>query len=149
MSAMPKISLLGFQHYKPKKALSNRVDLDEMARMFGAIKWIYSVFLLNFLQSHFQDKTPFKRKWLVYYLKWKSYRLFLFASDINECDSSPCSENANDCINTPGSFTCDCTDTGYEGALCDTGKRRPINIRPTLKVFLFPLARPCFTGMGR
>ena len=54
MSAMPKISLLGFQHYKPKKALSNRVDLDEMARMFGAIKWIYSVFLLIFYNLIFR-----------------------------------------------------------------------------------------------
>ena len=26
------------------------------------------------------------------------------------------------CVNNPGSFTCDCTGTGYEGPTCDSGK---------------------------
>ena len=62
MSAMPKISLLGFQHYKPENPLANSVDPDEMARMFEVIKWIYSVFLLIFYNLNFQDNTPFKHK---------------------------------------------------------------------------------------
>ena len=35
---------------------------------------------------------------------------------------TPCN-NGGTCSNTPaGSFTCDCTGTGYEGDTCQTGK---------------------------
>ena len=40
------------------------------------------------------------------------FRLFLLL-DINECDSSPCHENA-DCFNTKGSFSCTCK-PGFDG----------------------------------
>ena len=40
--------------------------------------------------------------------------------DINECDDSPCVNGA--CNNTAGSFTCDCTGTGFDGALCQNSK---------------------------
>ena len=40
-------------------------------------------------------------------------------SDINEChDAFKCS-NGGKCINSLGSFGCDCTDTGYIGRYCD------------------------------
>ena len=39
-------------------------------------------------------------------------------TDINECKTRPCSHGST-CTNTAGSFTCDCTDTGYTGETCD------------------------------
>ena len=40
-------------------------------------------------------------------------------TDIDECSSSsnPCL-NGGKCMNTIGSFECDCSGTGYEGPLC-------------------------------
>ena len=37
----------------------------------------------------------------------------LFLTDIDECESSPCHANAN-CINTLGSYVCNCS-TGFHG----------------------------------
>ena len=42
-----------------------------------------------------------------------------FFSDVNECKSSPC-ENNGTCINSIGSYTCDCTD-GWKDKDCKTG----------------------------
>ena len=42
--------------------------------------------------------------------------------DINECDDSSTCNGVGACTDTPGSYTCDCTDTGYEGTDCETGK---------------------------
>ena len=42
--------------------------------------------------------------------------------DVDECGLGidTCSNNGT-CTNSPGSYTCDCTGTGYEGADCGTG----------------------------
>ena len=45
----------------------------------------------------------------------------MFISDINECDSTPCS-NGGICSNSPGSFDCTCDGTGYDGDLCEDGE---------------------------
>ena len=46
----------------------------------------------------------------------------VFSSDIDECSTStPCS-NSGTCNNSPGSYSCDCTGTGYNGTYCDDGK---------------------------
>ena len=43
--------------------------------------------------------------------------------DINECATgTPC--NGGTCANTPGTFTCDCTGTGFVGATCDDGEKQ-------------------------
>ena len=42
-------------------------------------------------------------------------------ADIDECLSSPCQHNGQ-CRNTNGSFYCNCTETGYNGPLCQSGK---------------------------
>ena len=42
-------------------------------------------------------------------------------ADIDECLSSPCQHNGQ-CRNTNGSFYCNCTETGYNGTLCQSGK---------------------------
>ena len=42
-------------------------------------------------------------------------------TDINECSTgTPC--NGGTCSNAPGTFSCDCTGTGFEGATCVDGK---------------------------
>ena len=44
-------------------------------------------------------------------------------ADIDECATGTPCINGGTCTNTPaGSFTCDCTGTGYEGDTCQTGK---------------------------
>ena len=43
-----------------------------------------------------------------------------YISDINECDYSPCS-NGGICINSFGSFSCDCP-KGWQGNTCANGK---------------------------
>ena len=45
--------------------------------------------------------------------------MMLCFSDINECATNPCSDN---CINTPGSFACECEE-GFRanGAICEGG----------------------------
>ena len=47
--------------------------------------------------------------------------IHMFISDINECDSTPCS-NGGICSNSPGSFDCTCDGTGYDGDLCEDGE---------------------------
>ena len=42
-------------------------------------------------------------------------------SDIDECNSTPC-ENGGVCENTVGSFTCNCTGTGFDGDNCTNSK---------------------------
>ena len=42
-------------------------------------------------------------------------------ADVNECLSTPCS-NGGVCTNNIGSFSCNCTGTGFEGLTCDNGE---------------------------
>ena len=47
--------------------------------------------------------------------------VFTILSDINECSTgTPC--NGGTCLNTPGTFSCDCTGTGFEGPTCTDRK---------------------------
>ena len=45
---------------------------------------------------------------------------FVYLTDINECLDSPC-QNGGVCSNSVGAYSCDCTDTGYNGTNCETG----------------------------
>ena len=42
--------------------------------------------------------------------------------DIDECSNGTPCDNAGVCTNTPGTFTCDCTGTGFEGPTCSDRK---------------------------
>ena len=42
-------------------------------------------------------------------------------TDVDECADGVC-QNSGVCTNSVGSYSCDCTGTGYEGTDCDTGK---------------------------
>ncbi|KNC74470.1 hypothetical protein SARC_12985 [Sphaeroforma arctica JP610] len=54
---------------------------------------------------------------------------------VSVCDSQPCLNNGVCAeVGTDGGFTCDCTNTGYEGSLCDTPEKRPCD------------GEPCFFG---
>lgn len=44
--------------------------------------------------------------------------IFVFV-DVEECLNRPCLNNAS-CLNTPGSFVCQC-DSGWEGNICEKG----------------------------
>jgi len=47
--------------------------------------------------------------------------MFCFpASSGSNCSPDPC-QNSGVCADTGSGYTCDCTDTGYEGTDCDTG----------------------------
>ena len=44
-------------------------------------------------------------------------------TDIDECTTGTPCNNGGTCTNAPaGSYTCDCTGTGYEGDTCQIGK---------------------------
>ena len=45
---------------------------------------------------------------------------FFFATDINECSSSPC-QNGATCLDEINGYLCSCTD-GWHGVNCDVGK---------------------------
>lgn len=47
--------------------------------------------------------------------------IYLYISDINECVSSPCYNNGS-CINTQGSYVCECTE-GWQDENCNKGTR--------------------------
>ena len=58
----------------------------------------------------------------VYFEVVTIYDIFNFVVDINECNTgTPCS-NGGICSNTIGSFTCNCTGTGFGGATCTDSK---------------------------
>ena len=47
--------------------------------------------------------------------------LFLIFLDVNECTTTyPC-QNSGICMNSAGSYNCDCTGTGYDGTDCIMG----------------------------
>lgn len=50
---------------------------------------------------------------------------------MNECTTDDPCLHGGVCQNTVGSYTCGCSDTGYEGHICETGKRRPVTNLPT------------------
>ena len=72
------------------------------------------------------NQTPVKSKSAPPINKNGSYHLaqrFTPVADIDECATGTPCNNGGTCTNTPaGSFTCDCTGTGYEGDTCQTGK---------------------------
>ena len=43
-------------------------------------------------------------------------------SDVDECALNNTCQNGGVCINSIGSYSCDCTGTGYEGTDCTTGE---------------------------
>ena len=51
--------------------------------------------------------------------------LYFCISDINECASGPCMNNAQ-CRNEVNQFTCDCA-AGWEGATCNQGRDKLTN----------------------
>ena len=53
----------------------------------------------------------------------------VFFSDLNECEESYCANGAS-CENSYGSYSCNCTETGYKGDNCDQG-RCPVRIDAT------------------
>ena len=57
---------------------------------------------------------------------WSScFNKIYISTDINECATgTPC--NSGSCSNTPGTFTCDCTGTGFEGPTCSSGKTHKV-----------------------
>ena len=53
------------------------------------------------------------------------FYIIYISTDINECATgTPC--NSGSCSNTPGTFTCDCTGTGFEGPTCSSGKAHKV-----------------------
>lgn len=46
--------------------------------------------------------------------------MFFLSSDVDECLHRSCLNNAT-CLNTPGSFVCQC-DAGWEGNICERGE---------------------------
>ena len=50
---------------------------------------------------------------------FKTQKLSLSLSDIDECKSSPC-ENEGTCLNERGNYTCTCN-AGFTGFLCEKG----------------------------
>ena len=51
--------------------------------------------------------------------------IFLFFTDINECESSPC-QNGGACTDKVNGYECTCA-AGYAGADCETGKTQLFN----------------------
>ena len=53
----------------------------------------------------------------------------LSTADIDECTESPSCQNGGTCTNTYGSFTCDCSGSGFEGPFCggESEKERPVS----------------------
>ena len=85
------------------------------------------MFILDFVfQIYFNKKGKLhkrKRNYLISLniLEPKLREQFKFVADVDECSTgTPC--NSGVCTNTVGSFTCNCTGTGYEGDACQTGK---------------------------
>lgn len=60
-------------------------------------------------------------KEVIVILTFQFYIFFcIFCSDVNECDMfKPCQNNGT-CINSNGSYNCDCTE-GWKGKDCDKG----------------------------
>ena len=55
-----------------------------------------------------------------------SLTLLLLISDINECKSAPCQNNAT-CVDQINQYRCDCL-PGYNGKHCQTGRVVPLHI---------------------
>lgn len=68
------------------------------------------------MQYHYNNPS------LMYYTtKHQSFVTQFILTDVNECDNSPC-QNGGTCINSNGSYYCDCTD-GWTSNItdCETG----------------------------
>lgn len=57
--------------------------------------------------------------------------LSLIILDFDECQFSPCQNNGT-CVNTVGSYICDCT-TGWKDQNCLNGKKKYIKINSPIK----------------
>lgn len=64
----------------------------------------------------FRKKTTFK------IVPFYTFILLKFLIDINECDFTPCNNNGT-CINSEGSYTCNCTD-GWTDKNCNEGNQK-------------------------
>ena len=51
----------------------------------------------------------------------QSFFVCCYFSEIDECSENPCLNGGN-CTDGVNNFTCNCTDTGYSGDLCECGK---------------------------
>ena len=78
----------------------------------------YTVKRLSVFQIYFDFQLP-DFQWLRFYCIY----IFNYSfADIDECTEVPC-ENNGTCVNTPGSFYCNCTTVDYDGEFCD-GERK-------------------------
>ena len=75
--------------------------------------------------------------------------MFFSVTDEDECSLGTHScANSGTCVNTAGSYTCDCTGTGYSGSDCSTGKRLISGIYASLVFLLQTSTFPCFFSMN-
>ena len=63
--------------------------------------------------------------------------MLVVSPDIDECklDSNTC--GTGKCSNNEGSYTCDCTGTGFTGDQCDTGLSVCLSVCPSVCMHIY------------
>lgn len=79
-----------------------------------------NVQLVSHIEWKFNKKHKFYEEEKLYEKYLTPEGLFFLSSDVDECLHRSCLNNAT-CLNTPGSFVCQC-DSGWEGNICERGK---------------------------